>query len=84
MNSKRVNLLDIGKDKVKLAFVQLCQEIGYLLECKKTLEGIQLQIESKKEEINIFENKIHIESFNKFLKAPQVNDLLRNYMVYLL
>lgn len=84
MITKENILFDIGKKEIDEILDQLFGRIGFLFNRDRIIDQVYKETEQQKGKFKELEEKIQIEEFKQFLQTPQVNDLLRNYMLYLL
>ena len=83
MNSN-VSLIILSQKTHELILKKIKDNLSIFLNWNQFIKKIQQRFVLKHNEIGILEKKIYIDDFKKLLRSPQVNDLLKNYLYYLL
>lgn len=84
MNFKNTTLLEMVK-KLTTEIIENNYSIVNVLFEKQTLhKELIYRLDEKNEQISEFEKKIDAVSFKSFILMPQINDVVENYMSYLL
>ncbi len=84
MSMKDKSLLKIAEDKIKFSCNLLYNHLGVILNTDAIDIEINKEFDKVIPQIQEIEKNIDILPFKKYISVPQISDLIRNYLVYLL
>lgn len=83
MKTKNITLTSLAQKQLDNVIKQIMHSLGFLFEhsvLEKQLHSVLLK---EQRNIEALENNIEITYFSKFLRTPQIHDLLTQYLFYL-
>ena len=84
MKSKKITLISLAKKQIDHVLKQIMFSVGFLFEHTELEKQLYSALLQEQQNIEVLENNIEIAYFSKFLKTPQIHDLLTKYLFYLL
>lgn len=84
MKNKKITLMSLAKKQLDNVLKQIMYSVGFLFEDSVLEKQLDSALLKEQHNIQLLENNIEIVYFSKFLKNPQIDDLLTQYLFYLL
>lgn len=84
MKSRKITLMSLAKKQLDHVLKQIMYSVGFLFEHSVLEKQLYSALLKEQGKIEMLENNIDIAYFGKFLKTPQIHDLLTQYLFYLL
>lgn len=82
--SSNVSLLSLTEKRMDEVIIRISHHLGIFIKQPDFEECLFNRLNEEKEQIKELERKISIEEFKKFLRSPQINDILTDYICYIL